>query len=406
MVTTAGPDDDPAGLAAALGPAARIESLPFAVPKRGTGAFARALACSWFTRYPVDLWKWREARVERRVRELVTAGSFDVVVADFLFAIANVPAALPVPLAFFEHNVEYLIWKRLADVETRAWRRALLGIEWRKVRRAEAQACARAAITIAVSDEDRTLLEQDAPDTHLVTIPTGVETSYFQPDDEHERPDHLVFSGSMDWYPNEDAVIHFVESIWPRIRQARPFATFTIIGRHPSPRVRALGATPGVQVSGTVDDVRPLIAEGAVYVVPLRVGGGTRLKIFEALAMGKAVVSTTIGAEGLGVTPDRHLVLADDPVVFADAVIALLGDRAGRRALGAEGRRIVVEQYSWARVGQEFERHLRDAATRHYAPRTDRALRTDRGLRTDRAPRTDRALRTDRGPSTEHRGLT
>jgi glycosyltransferase involved in cell wall biosynthesis len=169
----------------------------------------------------------------------------------------------------------------------------------------------------------------------------------------------------MDWYPNEDAVLHFVDAIWPRIRRACPLASFAVVGRNPSARVRALAEKPGVHVSGTVADVRPLVGEGAVYVVPLRVGGGTRLKIFEALAMGKAVVSTTVGAEGLGLRPGRHLLLADDPQAFADAVVTLLGNRAMRRAIGAAGRRLVDEEYSWARVAADFESQLFAAVAAH-----------------------------------------
>src|SRR5262249_5836127 len=152
------------------------------------------------------------------------------------------------------------------------------------------------------------------------------DSEYFRPDPGREVPDALVFSGSMDWYPNEDAVHYFVEKILPRIRQRRPGVSFTIVGRNPTRRILDLAARPGVRVTGTLADVRPWTAGGAVYVVPLRVGGGTRLKIFEALAMGKAVVSTAIGAEGLELTPDRHIVPADDPDTFATAVVGLLED--------------------------------------------------------------------------------
>src|SRR5262249_8448219 len=141
-----------------------------------------------------------------------------------------------------------------------------------------------------------------------------------------ERAAHLVFSGSMDWHPNEDAVIHFADNILPRIRRDVPEATFTIIGRNPGARVRELADRPGIRVTGTIDDVRPAIAEGAVYVVPLRAGGGTRLKIFEALAMGKAVVSTTVGAEGLALVDGEHFVDANEPDEFATAVVDLLRD--------------------------------------------------------------------------------
>jgi glycosyltransferase involved in cell wall biosynthesis len=159
----------------------------------------------------------------------------------------------------------------------------------------------------------------------------------------------------MDWYPNEDGIVHFIDTVLPRVRRAVPGATLTVVGRSPSDRLRDAAAGAGVHVTGLVDDVRPLMAEASVYVVPLRIGGGTRLKIFEALSMAKAVVSTTVGAEGLPLAPGQHFLQADDPAGFAEAVTLLLRDSARRRAIGAAGRRLVEERYSWSKVVDEFE---------------------------------------------------
>jgi len=255
----------------------------------------------------------------------------------------------------FAHNVEHVIWQRMRDVERRAWRRALLALESRKMRRYEARACARAQLTIAVSDADRRLLAAAAPDARVRAVPTGVDVDYFAPDGVAEVPGRLVFTGSMDWYPNEDGIARFIEAVLPRVRREVPNATLTVVGRNPSARLRAAAAAARVQVTGLVDDVRPHMAEAAVYVVPLRIGGGTRLKIFEALSMAKAVVSTAVGAEGLPLAPDRHFLQADDPAAFAAAVTALLGDAGRRRAIGGAGRRLVEERYSWSKVVDEFE---------------------------------------------------
>ena len=373
VVTTAGAADDPDGLARALGPAASVESFPYAVPKRGSAQFAAALVRSWLTTQPVDLWKWRVPAVRRRVHDLVRAGAVDVIVADFLFATPNIPSDLGVPVVFFAHNVEHLIWKQLHDADPVWWRRALLAIEWRKVRRSEAASCARAHVTVAVSSDDRQRLREIVKsDVDVAAIATGVDADYFHPVLDSEAPDRLVFSGSMDWYPNEDAVLYFVDTILPRIRRVRPETSLTIVGRNPTPRVRALADRPGIVVTGTVDDVRPAVAEGAVCVVPLRVGGGTRVKIFEAFAMGKAVVSTTIGAEGLAVDPGHDVILADDPDVFAASVVTLLEDPARRRALGAAARRAVEERHGWAGVARQFQAHLQEAIERHATPATRR----------------------------------
>jgi glycosyltransferase involved in cell wall biosynthesis len=149
-------------------------------------------------------------------------------------------------------------------------------------------------------------------------------------------------------------MLDFMERTLPQIQRAVPETTLAIVGRRPSDRLRDAARAAGAEVTGTVDDVRPFVAEGSVYIVPLRVGGGTRLKIFEALAMGKAVVSTAIGAEGLPLVDGEHFVRADEPGAFAHAVITLLRDPARRRALGADGRRLVEERYSWPQVARAF----------------------------------------------------
>jgi glycosyltransferase involved in cell wall biosynthesis len=370
VITTHGNGDDPDGLKQQLAGCEQVISVPYAVPKRGSAAFVGAVASSWFSHYPVDLWKWRVPEVRRVVREVLAAGDVDLCVADFLFAAANVPMADGVPVLLFEHNVEYLIWQRLANLETTVWKRALFEMEWRKLRACEADACRRAALTVTVSDDDRQRLEELGAGIRAVPIPTGVDTRYFTPRRDAEVAGRLVFSGSMDWHPNEDAVCYFADEILPRIRADIPGASFTIVGRHPSARVRELAARPGIVVTGTLDDVRPSIAEGSVYVVPLRAGSGTRIKIFEALSMGKAVVSTSVGAEGLALESGRHFLAADTAHDFAQAVIRLLRDPARRRALGDAGRALVDANYSWSKVARQFEARCEEVVAEHaYAGR-------------------------------------
>jgi glycosyltransferase involved in cell wall biosynthesis len=162
----------------------------------------------------------------------------------------------------------------------------------------------------------------------------------------------------MDWLPNEDAMLHFVREMLPLIRQAEPDTTLSIIGRAPTPAVQRLADEAGLTVTGRVDDVRPHVAEGSVYVVPLRIGGGTRLKIFEAMSMAKAVVSTTIGAEGLPVKTGHNIVIADEPAAFAEAVVELIRNPDARRRMELEARRLVVNRYDWAAVAGDFEEAL------------------------------------------------
>jgi glycosyltransferase involved in cell wall biosynthesis len=364
LLTTRHPADEPTSLQARLPTCERVEALPYTLPKQGSAHFALAVARSWASPYPADLWRWRIPAVRARICERMKEG-VDLCVADFLVAMPNLPNRPPTPVILFEHNVEYMIWKRLHEIEKRPWRRALLALEWRKMRRYEARACTRADLTVAVSEADRILLAANAPGADIRACGTGVDTAYFQPNGAVETPASLVFTGSMDWYPNEDAILHFVATILPELRRKVPSLSLAVVGRDPSDRLRAACAAAGVRVTGTVADVRPYVAEAAVYVVPLRIGGGTRLKIFEALAMAKAVVATRVGAEGLPIVSGQHFLQADSPADFAQAVVALLEDSDRRHALGMAGRRLVEERYSWTHVTRQFEAHCEEVVARH-----------------------------------------
>jgi glycosyltransferase involved in cell wall biosynthesis len=376
VATTHGPDESPEGLWDGLRGCEHVLSFPHRLAKQGTARFAAALCRSWLGRMPVDLWKGRVPALAREVRRRVEAREVDLCVADFLVTAANIPLMGPVPVVLFEHNVEHLIWRRLSLVERRAWRRALLELEWRKMRSWEARACASAALTVVVSEPDRALLAELAPSARLRAIPTGVDTGYFSPNGKPEAFGRLVFTGSMDWYPNEDAILYFIETVLPAIRREVPGVSLTVVGHHPTARLRAAASRREVLLTGTVDDVRPFVAEAAVYVVPLRIGGGTRLKIFEALAMAKAVVSTSVGAEGLPLIDGEHFLRADEPADFARAVVKLLKQPDSRRRLGLAGRRLVQARYSWAEVARRFESHLAEAGLKPGAVSLDQRSTT------------------------------
>lgn len=354
VLTTHGAGDDAAGLATNLASCEAVHSVPYSLPKRDSAEFALALLRSWLSPLPVTLWKWRIPELRNEVRRLLSPEKTDLCIVDFLYAQPNLPRRVPVPTVLFEHNAEYLIWKRLCDVEKNPIKRALLEIEWRKLRRAEGRACTEAALTLAVSENDRAVLAAAAPHARVQAIPTGVDTSYFHPNGTRQAAAKLVFTGSMDWYPNEEGILYFIDAILPLIRRDVPEAALTVVGRNPTAKLRA-AAGPAVHVTGTVDDVRPYVGEAAVYVVPLRLGGGTRIKIFEALAMGKAVVSTRIGAEGLPLISGEHFLEADEPGDFARAVVELIRKPERRKALEQAGRTLVEERYSWKQAAREFE---------------------------------------------------
>ncbi len=248
----------------------------------------------------------------------------------------------------FTHNVEAEIWRRHAET-TNSWiARLLYGMQHRRMLRFEGQTLRRFDGVLAVSDADRETFSRLYPGAAAAANPRGADrrghdvlrTRCDAAREASATPSRsLIFTGSMDWLPNEDAMLFFCREILPLIRAEEPDVTLSIVGRAPTPAVRRLASEQGVQVSGRVDDVRPYMREAAVYVVPLRIGGGTRLKIFEAMAMGKAVVSTTVGAEGLPVVGGEHLLLADEPRGFARAVVRLLRDveRAARSSSRRHG---------------------------------------------------------------------
>src|SRR5437879_7222810 len=249
LLTTHAGADDPAELARRL-PRCEVVSVPFDIPKRTSAAFARALVRSWLTPLPVDLLKFRAPALQAEVRRRLEAGAVDLCVADFLSATVNLPPAGAPPVLFFAHNVEHLIWKRLCAVERRPWRRAALAIEWRKMRRAETAVCARADLTVAVSEGDAAILRAGAPGAAVRAVPTGVDPSYFTPVEQGGARPSLVFTGSMDWYPNEDAVRYFLEVILPRVRDEVPDASFTVAGRRPGASLVAAAEASGALVTG------------------------------------------------------------------------------------------------------------------------------------------------------------
>jgi glycosyltransferase involved in cell wall biosynthesis len=363
VITTHGPGDDPVGLERELAHCERVVSFPYTLPKRGTPRWAVALARSWFSRLPLDLWKCRVPALEQEVRRLLQdkTNRFDLCVADFLVATPNLPRKAPVPVVHFSHNVEHRLWQRLCRAEARLLPRALLELEWRKMRRSEARVCGNVALTIAVSELDRDALSKLSPSARVRAVATGVDISYFQLGAVPEKPNTIVFTGAMDWYPNEEGILDFIDSTLPLIQREIPDASLTVVGRNPATQLLDMDSRTGVRITGTVEDVRPYVAEAAVYVVPLRIGGGTRLKILEALAMGKALVSTTIGAEGLPLVNGEHFIAADTPSDMARAVVSLLGDPARRAALGSAGRRLVEQRHSWERVAQDFEQLCKEA---------------------------------------------
>lgn len=307
--------------------------------------------------------KYCQPEVARGFRELVQKQAHDVIVCDFIFAGGIIPWEIPCQKVLFTHNVEAMIWKRHYQVARNPIWKAVCWREHYAIARAERLYLERADHVVTVSETDRDFFTRFIGASKITVIPTGVDFEHFRPSPSEEKPNSLVFTGSMDWLPNEDGIFYFVEEILPWIRRDIPEVTIRVVGRRPSLHLKTLaGKTPGLRVTGWVEDIRPYARDASVYIVPLRVGSGTRLKIFEAMAMGKAVVSTSIGAEGLPVQHGKNILLADKPEEFAGAVVMLLKDPVARGELGRAARQLVEREYSWACAAAHFDAVLERVA--------------------------------------------
>jgi sugar transferase (PEP-CTERM/EpsH1 system associated) len=334
-------------------------------PKFSPGFYAE-LALNLASPLPYFMKKYESAGMRREIEARAAGAEFDVLVCDFLQPSVNLPPQLKLPTVLFQHNVEAMIWRRHYEVQTNPARKAYLYGQWRKSRAYERAACRRFDQVVAVSREDADEMRRDYNLDSVADVPTGVDTDFFRPRGAvARRPHNLVFTGSMDWLPNEDAIQYFTREIMPRVRAVVPDATLTVVGRNPYPSLVELSRRdPFVEVTGRVEDVRPHMEAASAYVVPLRIGGGTRLKIYEAMAMEKPIVSTTVGAEGLPVRDGADLLLADTPAAFADAVVRVLKDEALAHALADSAARLVRAEFGWDRVAGRFADICRDVLAR------------------------------------------
>jgi len=332
--------------------ATKVRVVPYRRARRGTPRFYWELFANLFSSLPYSLSRYRVRGYAHAVEEL--ASEVDLVVCDFLTPAVNLQLPLAVPAVLFQHNVEAEIWRRHTHVR-RGLQHWYFGLQWKRMLRFEAQACRHFDHVIAVSDDDRRHFESNYGVARVSSVGTGVDLEFFRASDTGPRSAHeVVFVGSLDWMPNSEGMLWFVEHVWPRITQAVPEASLTIVGRDPPQSIRELEGRPGIQVTGRVDDVRPYLERAALSVVPLHVGGGTRLKIFEAMAMGCPVVSTTIGAEGLPLVHDEHVLLADSSGEFAGACVSLLQDPSRRHLLAADASRTIRQRFGWDGVAREF----------------------------------------------------
>lgn len=304
------------------------------------------------------------ARMQRRLDALLSARRYDAVNVEGPFVIhhrfrAAPPGARPPRVVLDEHNVEWDVARQVARSGASLARRVYGALNWRKMRREEEAVWGRVdAITVtSAHDEARVLAAR--PTARVAVVPNAVDVERYRPRGADPAPDRsaLLFFGALDYAPNSDALAFLLDEVWPRVRATHPGARLRILGRRAPPWLAAR-REPGVELGGFVDDLRPSIAAAGAVVVPLRLGGGTRLKILEAMAMGRPIVSTRIGAEGLDVAHGRELLLADRAEDFAAEVRRLLDDPALGERLGRAARALVEARYSWRASAAALDRLL------------------------------------------------
>jgi len=301
---------------------------------------------------PYTWYVHESGEAHRTLGELLDRFDPDVVHVDSMDMVRLLPQLAGRPTVLTHHNVESQLLERRSAGESAAWRRRYLHLQAERLRRAEAEWMPRVALNVVVSPEDEEVFRDIAPTARYAVIPNGVDIEYFRP--QASPTDGCVFVGGTTWHPNRDALHWFAGEILPRLRARGETSPVTWVGRVTEDERRAFDGVDGLQLTGYVDDIRPYLARAACFIAPLRFGGGTRLKLLDAWAMGKAIVSTSPGAEGLGGVDGEDLLLAENADRFADAVVRVLRDPALRARLEAGGRAAVETRFSWDVIGRRM----------------------------------------------------
>jgi polysaccharide biosynthesis protein PslH len=301
-----------------------------------------------------ELLAYYHPTLQRELDRLVDRGGFDVITTEHSqMACYRLPRTAR--LVLDEHNIEYDILWRTTTAEPTSARKIYSWVNYLKLRREERAAWRQFDGVTLTSDRDERMLRRDVPETRTGVIPNGVDTEFFATSAAPVEEGMILFFGAINYYPNTEGLLYFLDEVFPMVKRQHPGAKLMIVGQLPPPAIVARAAED-VVVTGLVDDIRPFLESAAVVIAPLRIGGGTRLKIVEAMATGKAIVATRLGAEGLDVQVGEDILLADTPEDFARQVTRALGDSALARRLGVAARKRAEEQYSWKGAADRLER--------------------------------------------------
>lgn len=336
------------------------EFIPWSDAVRGSWAFKRGFLLNLLgSTKPYVLTKYESPALAARIRALDASGDFDLLVCDFLTPALSFDAkGTRTRSVIFQHNIESLIWERMSSQRASLPVQWLLRLQFHRMEKWETRLCHRFHGTITVSPDDSKLACQRYGLRNLLgDVPAGVDAAYFAPvrTSAPATTPTIGFLGSMDWLPNIEGVEWFIKEVWPLLKQRHPDLRFHIIGRNPPVSLRILTKhDPGIELTGTVEDVRPHLAKCHAMVVPLLTGGGTRIKILEMMAAHRVVVSTTVGAEGLGMAHGGQLLLADDPEAFARRTSEALTDHSLAESIAGRALQRVEAEHSWQRAARTF----------------------------------------------------
>ncbi|MDD5259288.1 MAG: glycosyltransferase [bacterium] len=305
-----------------------------------------------FSLQPFVSQKYCTVEMAKAIKKILNENKIDVVHIDMLPLMSYYPEVKNYPVILVDHNVESLLLKRQIAYTRNPFTKVFLWSQYLKLLRFERKQIARVSCCVAVSGQDRDELRKMSASAKVEVVSNGVDVDYFAPGDIKEEKNTLIFVGGLNWFPNMDGITYFCEKIYPRIaKQCGEFETI-IIGKQQN----VFKYSSLVRQVGYVDDIRPYVRKSKVYIVPLRVGGGTRLKILDAMAMGKSIVSTSIGCEGLAVENNKNIMIQDDPELFASAVVELMKNEQKRIELGNNARQLVKDQYDWKLLGEIMDK--------------------------------------------------
>ncbi len=339
-----------------------VEFFPIPCEEYWQGKNLLALG-SLFTRSPYAVNWLHSARFWSRLKQVLQAERFDVVHFDTLSLAPYLRLLSDSPTVLDHHNIESHMMLRRSELEQNLFKKAYFLQEGRKLVRYERQICPEFDLHITCSELDSSRLRDISPDSWIEEVPNGVDVGYFSPTGADPAPNSLVFAGGLNWYPNQSAMRFFAAEVWPRLKQRIPDVKMDVIGESPPEALKKLAARDlNFRVHGFVDDVRPYIDRAAVYVCPNSDGGGTKLKVLDAFAMGKATVAHPVACEGIAVTPGSNVLLASTPEEYVNQIVLLLGNPVQRRSMGVSARQLIIDRYSYQSIGAKLRELFRKTA--------------------------------------------